>query len=317
MSDTQPPVGPFDRTTVRRRRNRAAATLADADFLLAPVRASLEERLEDVNRRFARIAVIGAGDGSVARMLQARYAPDLLVQIDSAEAMARRARAACPGAVTLVGDEEFLPLAEEAFDLIVAPLTLHAVNDLPGTLIQMRRALRPDGLLIAAMLAGDTLAPLRDAFARAEIETVDGVSPRVSPMADLRDLGGLLQRAGLALPVADKETLTVRYAVPLRLLHDLRAMGESNALAERRRVLLRRDTMLRAMEILGDDHADADGKTPIRFDIAYLHGWAPAPTQPQPLRPGSARMRLADALGTTEHAVDDTDDDTGGDNTNH
>jgi len=294
---------PFDRATIRHRRDRAAATIAEADFLLAHVREALEDRLADVNRRFARIAVIGAGDGSIARMLTARYDPDCLVQVDLSDTMARIA--GHPGALTIVGDEEALPLAEASFDLIVAPLTLHAVNDLPGALIQMRRALVPDGLLVAAMLAGDTLAPLRDAMARAEIDTVGGISPRISPMADLRDLGGLLQRAGLALPVADKDTLTVRYASPLRLLHDLRAMGESNALTERRRVFLRRDTLMRAMEILAQDHADEGGKVPIPFDIAFLHGWAPSPEQQQPLRPGSAKMRLADALRTAEHPLRD------------
>ena len=296
--------GPFDREAVRRRRDRAARTLAQADFLLAHVRGAVMDRLEDVNRRFARIAVIGAGDGSVARMLEQRYAPELLLQVESSAAMMPVARRECPGALPVIGDEETLPLAEEAFDLIVAPLTLHSVNDLPGALIQMRRALRPDGLLVAAMLAGETLAPLRDAFGRAEIETVGGISPRVSPMADLRDLGGLLQRAGFALPVADKDVVTVRYASALTLLHDLRAMGETNALAERRRVFLRRDTLMRMLEILSHDHADADGKVPIRFEIAFLHGWAPAPQQQQPLRPGSAKMRLADALGTTEHPLD-------------
>jgi len=191
--------GPFDRGAVHRNRDRAAATLSEADFLLAHVRETLVERLEDVNRGFSRIAVVGAGDGSVGRMLTARYAPERLIQIEASPAMAQRARAACPDALTVVGDEETLPLAEASCDLIVAPLTLHNVNDLPGALIQMRRAMVPDGLLIAAMLAGETLAPLRDALGRAEIETVDGISPRISPMADLRDLGGLLQRAGLAL----------------------------------------------------------------------------------------------------------------------
>ncbi len=305
MITDQATPGPFDRATIRRRRNRAAATIGDADFLLARVRDELIERLDDVNRRFARIAVIGAGDGSVTQMLAARYAPDLLVQIETAPVMARLAARACPSALTIVADEELLPLAAESFDLIIAPLTLHGVNDLPGALIQMRQALQPDGLLIAAMLAGDTLAPLRDALSRAEIETVDGISPRISPMADLRDLGGLLQRAGLALPVADKDALTVRYASPLRLLHDLRAMGEANPLTERRRVFLRRDTLMRALAILAQDHADTDGKIPIRFEIAYLHGWAPADTQQQPLRPGSAKMRLADALGTTETPLGD------------
>ena len=294
---------PFDRATVRHRRDRAAATLAEADFLLAHVREALEERLADVNRQFSRIAVIGAGDGSIARMLTGRYDPDLLVQVDLSEAMARGAKG--PTILTLVGDEEALPLAEASFDLIVAPLTLHTVNDLPGALIQMRRALVPDGLLIAAMLTGETVAPLRDALGRAEIDTVGGISPRVSPMADLRDLGGLLQRAGLALPVADKDTVTVRYSSPLRLLHDLRAMGESNALTERRRVFLRRDTLMRAMEILAQDYADEDGKVPIPFDIAFLHGWAPSPEQQQPLRPGSAKIRLADALKTAEHPLRD------------
>ncbi len=293
----------FDRETVRRRRNRAAASLHNATFLLERAQDAFEERLDDVNRQFKHIAVIGAWDGSLTALLAAKYKPETLVQLDFSPGMAALAAQRCPAAETVVGDEEALPLPLEKFDLIVAPLTLHAVNDLPGALIQMRRALLPDGLLIAAMMGGETLKELRDSIGRAEIDTLGGISPRVSPMAELRDLGGLLQRAGFALPVADREQLTVRYANPLSLMQDLRAMGETNYLGERRRVALRRETLARTLEILSTDHSDPDGKIRTTFEIAYLHGWAPAPDQPKPLRPGSAKMRLADALGTREEPL--------------
>ncbi len=298
----------FDRETYRRRRNRASASLHNATFLLERAQDAFEERLDDVNRQFKHIAIIGAWDGTITSALAAKYQPEILVQVDFAPDMAALAEQRCPAAETIVGDEEALPLQLESFDLILAPLTLHAVNDLPGALIQMRRALKPDGLLIAALMSNETLKELRDSIGRAEIETADGLSPRVSPMAELRDLGGLLQRAGFALPVADREQLTVRYANPLTLMQDLRAMGETNYLAERRRVFMRRETLARTFEILSTDHSEADGKIRATFEIAYLHGWSPAPDQPKPLRPGSAKMRLADALGTREQPLSgDTD----------
>ena len=281
------------------RRDRAARTLGDADFLLNETVERLCERLEDVKRDFASAAVVGAGNGAMAAALVDRFEIGSVTQIDASAAMADRAAKAAPRAVTQVADEELLPFAEASLDLIVAPLTLHWVNDLPGVLIQMRRALKPDGLLLAAMFGGETLTELRAAITQAEIETAGGLSPRIAPMADLRDLGGLLQRAGFALPVADRETIPVNYANPLRILKDLQAMGETNALRERRKVLMRREMLMRTLDLYAQT-ADESGNVEATFEIAFLHGWAPAPSQQQPLRPGSAKMRLADALGTTE-----------------
>jgi SAM-dependent methyltransferase len=183
---------------------------------------------------------------------------------------------------------------------VVSALALQFVNDLPGTLIQIRRALRPDGLFLAAMIGGDSLAELREAFAQAEAEVEGGVSPRVAPFADLRDLGALLQRAGFALPVTDVDRLTVRYASPLALMHDLRRMGAGNALSERRRTPLRRATLRRVLEIYAERFADPDGRIRATFEIVWLSGWAPHESQQQPLKPGSAKTRLADALRAQE-----------------
>jgi SAM-dependent methyltransferase len=174
------------------------------------------------------------------------------------------------------------------------------VNDLPGALVQIRRALKPDGLFLAALLGGDTLAELRESFAVAESALAGGVSPRVAPFPDLRDMGALLQRAGFALPVADVDRVVVRYASPLALMADLRRMGAANPLVERRRVPLRRDVLMRMMEVYGERFGDPDGKIRARFEIVWLSGWAPHHSQQQPLQPGSAKARLADALGTRE-----------------
>ena len=195
-----------------------------------------------------------------------------------------------------VADEEALPFRDASLDLVVSALALQFVNDLPGTLIQIRRALKPDGLFLAAMIGGDSLAELRAAFAEAEAEIEGGVSPRVAPFADLRDLGALLQRAGFALPVTDVDRVTVRYASPLALMHDLRRMGAGNALTERRRTPLRRATLRRMLEIYAERFADPDGRIRATFEIVWLSGWAPHESQQKPLAPGSAKTRLADAL---------------------
>jgi SAM-dependent methyltransferase len=201
-------------------------------------------------------------------------------------------------------DEELLPFGDGVLDLVVSALALHHVNDLPGTLAQIRRALKPDGLLLAAMLGGETLRELREAFLVAEAEVEGGASPRVAPFADIRDLGGLLQRAGFALPVADAETVTVTYATPLDLMRELRRMGATNALVARRRTPLKRATLLRAAEVY-IERFGADGRAPATFEIATLTGWVPHESQQKPLRPGSATVRLADALGTTERKAGD------------
>ncbi len=296
--------GPFDRALWRRRRDRAAHRLADADFLIRDTAGQITERLEEIKRTFPRIAVIGAGNGIMGSALQGRFGIVHLVQTEASSVMAASAARAVPEALTLIADEEALPFADETFDLIIAPLTLHWTNDLPGALIQMRRALKPDGLLIAAMFAGQTLTELRTFLTRAEVEVTGGLSPRIAPMADLRDLGGLLQRAGFALTVADREVVPVRYANPLRLLSDVRAMGESNVMRDRHKTLLRRDVIAKMLELYTAT-ADADGNVTATFEIAYLHGWAPSPDQQQPLRPGSAKMRLSEALGTTEISTGD------------
>jgi len=193
-----------------------------------------------------------------------------------------------------------LPFGDATIDLVVSALALQFANDLPGVLVQIRRALKPDGLFLAALLGGETLTELRQSFAEAESDIEGGVSPHVAPFADLRDLGALLQRAGFALPVTDADRVTVRYDTVFALMHDLRRMGATNALLARRRTPLRRATLLRMAEIYARRFADADGRVRATFEIVWLSGWAPHPDQQQPLRPGSAKTRLADALGARE-----------------
>lgn len=290
-------AAPFDRRLWRMRRSRAARLFEDADFLHREAIDRLADRLGDVKRGFKRAAVIGDGTGEMASILRGRFGVGHVIVLDASPEMAARSGA------TVVADEEHLPFADASLDLIVAPLTLHWTNDLPGSLIQMRRALRPDGLLMAALFAGQTLHELRGCLTEAEIEVTGGLSPRIAPMAELRDLGGLLQRAGLALPVADRETITVSYADPLKLMHDLRAMGETNVMTERHKAPMRRAVLGRTLALYAERHADAEGRVPASFEIAFLHGWAPSPDQPQPLRPGSATARLADALGVSERSA--------------
>jgi SAM-dependent methyltransferase len=267
----------FDRRLLRARLARAAA-VGPATFLLDRVADDIAERLSAVLRTF-----------------------DIAVDLGTATDAVRRAVAGRVGTVAaVVADEEALPFRDASLDLVVSALALQFVNDLPGTLIQIRRALRPDGLFLAAMVGGDSLAELRAAFAEAEAEVEGGVSPRVAPFADLRDLGALLQRAGFALPVTDVDRITVRYASPLALMHDLRRMGAGNALTERRRTPLRRATLRRLLEIYAGRFADPDGRIRATFEIVWLSGWAPHQSQQQPVAPGSAKTRLADALRTQE-----------------
>ena len=200
----------------------------------------------------------------------------------------------------VAADEEALPFADGSLDLVVSALSLQFVNDLPGTLIQIRRALKPDGLLLAALIGGDSLSELREAFAAAESEIEGGVSPRVAPFADVRELGALLQRAGFALPVVDTDRLTVRYDSVFDLMRELRRMGATNILSERRRTPLKRATLERMADIYGERFTDPDGRLRATFEIVWLSGWAPHESQQQPLKPGSAAHRLADALGTKE-----------------
>jgi len=279
----------FDRPLVRRRLARALKA-GYADFLLARAVEDLEERLATVLRPFPLALDVGTPTPAAARALRRSGRADQVLRL-----------APVPEPQSILGDEERLPFAGERFDLAVSLLALQSVNDLPGTLVQIRRALRPDGLFVGALLGGATLNELRQAFTQAEAELEGGVSPRVAPFADVRDLGGLLQRAGFALPVTDSEVVRVRYGDPFGLMRDLRLMGFSNALIDRRRTPLRRATLLRAAQIYAERFADPDGRLPATFEIVWLSGWAPHESQQKPLRPGSAKMRLADALGVPEN----------------
>lgn len=277
----------FDRALYRR---RLAAALADGypDFLLARCADDLAERLSAVLRRFGVAADLGSALPLATPVLRQK-----------ADGVLRLAEVAGAGA-DIVGDLEALPFAAASLDLSASLLALHAVNDLPGALLQIRRSLRPDGLFIGCLLAGQSLTELRQSLLAAEVEVSGGASPRVAPFADLRDLGSLLQRAGFALPVVDSELVTVRYGDLFGLLRDLRAMGWANTLLERSRKPLRRAVLLRAAELYAERFADPDGRLRASFEIVWLSGWAPHESQQKPLRPGSAKARLADALGVTE-----------------
>jgi NADH dehydrogenase [ubiquinone] 1 alpha subcomplex assembly factor 5 len=292
------PLLVFDRAVLRQRRERAARDWQPRAFLKREIASRLVERLDDVRRTFARALDLGSHGDEFATALSDRTTVDWLVRADLGHGFARLARGPA-----IVADEEFLPFAPRSFDLVVSAMDLHWVNDLPGTLVQIQRILRPDGLLLGAMLGGATLWQLRQALTAAESEVEGGLSPRVSPFADLRDAAGLLQRAGFALPVADSETIEVEYDNALSLMRDLGAMGESNLVLERRRGLARRATLLRAAEIYGERFALPSGRVAASFEVLFLHGWAPHESQPKPLRPGSAAQRLADALGTAEQSA--------------
>ncbi len=279
----------FDRHLMRLRRERAAPHVGQVAAILEAAAEILLDRLDDTTRRFTRALDLG-GRGVVAPRLAARGIP-FIVSMDLAAGMAARA-----GGIAVAGDEEWLPFAPESFDLIVANLSLHGVNDLPGALVQLRRALRPDGLFLAALPGFGTLQGLREALAAAETETRGGVSPRVAPFADLRDLAGLLQRAGFALPVADQDRLPLEYRTPMGLIADLRAAGEGNAIraADRR-------TPPRVLFPLAFARLDLA----MELRLLVMTGWAPHESQQKPARPGSADTRLAKALGTREYKTGD------------
>ena len=266
----------FDRALLRARQDRARR-LGPATFLLDRVAEEMAERLHAVLREFKSAADLGTPGDQVRNALAGRL--NQLARVDLPEQ-----------------ESEPLPLQPASLELVVSALALQFVNDLPGVLAQISRALRPDGLLLAAMVGGDTLNELRQSFAAAEAELEGGASPRVAPFADLRDVGALLQRAGLALPVTDVDRIVVRYDSAFALMQDLRRMGATNILIERRRTPTRRATMLRMAQIYGERFADADGRIRATFDVVWLSGWAPHESQQQPLKPGSAKAGLAEAV---------------------
>jgi SAM-dependent methyltransferase len=275
----------FDRRLYALRRARSSGT----DFLVRDTAAHLAQRSAAVNRRFEQALDLSSRPESFAELRSVA---------------AHWTRSTLPGGSrgALVADEENLPFAEESFDLVTSVLSLHAVNDLPGALIQIRRALKPDGLFIAALFGGETLCELRQAFAAGESEVSGGASPRVAPLADVRDLGALLQRAGFALPVADVERTTVLYREFAGLVRDLRALGEANVLHQRRRKPMRRDMLAASLAHYSGTHGEADGRLRVTFEVVYLTGWRPHESQQKPLEPGSARARLADALRAQDEA---------------
>ncbi|HZR90517.1 MAG TPA: methyltransferase domain-containing protein [Bradyrhizobium sp.] len=273
-----PPSTPrlFDRALLLRRQRRAAA-LGPENFLLDRVAEDMNDRLAAVMRNFDAAADI--------------WTPGEGLQVGLRQRLPSLTRVAPPES-----GSEVLPLSNGSLDLAVSALAFQFVNDLPGVLALIRRALKPDGLLLAAMIGGDTLTELRQSFAAAEAECEGGVSPRVAPFADLRDVGALLQRAGLALPVTDVDRVVVRYGNAFALMQDLRRMGATNVLIERRRTPTRRATLLKMAQIYAERFADPDGRIRATFDIIWLSAWAPHESQPKPLRPGSGRVSLEEAV---------------------
>lgn len=286
----------FDRILLSRRRARFAGKFREHDFLLRRASEEMAARLGAVVREFPLALDLGARNGLFGRAAIETGRVGAVIHADMSAAFLT------PGApLQIACDEERLPFADASLDLVLSGLGLHLVNDLPGTLIQIRRALKPDGLMLAALFGGRTLAELREAFTAAESELEGGASPHVSPFADMRDYGALLQRAGFALPVADADAFTVTYATPFDLMRELRGMGEASILTARSRKPMRKATLMRAAEIYAERFPAPRGRIAATFEIVYLTGWAPADSQPKPLRPGSARTRLADALGAREY----------------
>lgn len=272
----------FDRQRVRLQRERSAKMFAMHDFLHRRAMADIVDRLETVTRDFPRAAFFGVGD--LTALLTPTCGVGQLISLDCATGRLPKQKS-----LMAVADDETPPLARQSVDLIVSLLTLHTANDLIAALGQARFALKPDGLFIAAIFGEATLANLRQALYQAETELTGGVSARVAPFSTIQTMGAALTRAGFALPVVDIDKIGVRYSAPLKLIADLRGMGETSALASRGR-LLRRNVFNRAMQIFVDNGGEEN------FEIIYLTGWAPHSSQQQPLKPGTAQLPLAEAL---------------------
>jgi SAM-dependent methyltransferase len=290
----------FDHRLVRMRRQRASSLVAP-DFLMRRVADDLADRLASVLRHFPRAADLGTPGEAVLEVLAASGKTDVIIAADAFLSSGGRTESPKAGVLALAADEEALPFGQESLDLVVSAFALQFVNDLPGVLVQIRRALRPDGLFIAALAGGDTLTELRQSFVAAEAAIEHGLSPRIVPLLDVRAAGTLLQRAGFAVPVADLDRLIVRYDSPIALMHDLRSLGATNPMIERSRRPLKRALLQRMAEVYHERFSHPDGRVRATFDTVWLSGWAPHPDQQKPLAPGSARQRLADALGVKEY----------------
>ncbi|WP_420960616.1 methyltransferase domain-containing protein [Brucella sp. IR073] len=287
--------GLFDRKLIQKHRRRAMAKFVPgSDFLLARAADDLEDRLATVERRFPVAVDLGGHTGLGAQAIERSGKADMVLRIEQDRSFLRTPY---PG---IVADDEALPLGYASADLIVSLLSLQLTNDTPGALFQIRHALKPDGLFLGAMAGGGTLGELRESLLAAEAELTGGASPRVAPFADVRDVGALLQRAGFALPVTDVESFTVRYDHMFALIRDLRAMGMQNSLAGRSRKPLTRRFFARAAEIYAERFSDPDGRIRATFSLIWMSGWAPHASQQQPLKPGSAKASLAEALKAAE-----------------
>ena len=293
----------FNRQSVRHHRDRAAPGYADFNFLFKEVAERLSDRLQDITRTFPVTLDLGCHGGDMATFIPDRSDVQTLINCDLSSSMAALARNN-NGAASLASDEELLPFNEQTLDLVISNLSLHWVNDLPGALSQICRALKRDGLFLATMLGGETLKELKESFMEAEIEIEGGVSPRLSPYAEIKDVGNLLGRAGFALPVADTETITVSYEDPIKLMSDLRGMGETNANAQRRTTFSRRATILRATEIYTEKFTIKEGRIPATFEIIYLTAWAPDESQQKPLQPGSGQISLSNVFSINNRNID-------------
>ena len=284
----------FHRTALRRRKARAVVTRDSVSFLKERVLDDIADRLLATGRTFQTGLCLGALTTDSDPTLSGRI--ETLVETDLTNTAGR-------GHLPVIADEEWLPFAEDSFDLVISPLALHWVNDLPGSLIQINKALKPDGYFVGAMLGGATLTELRQCLLQAEAELTGGAIMRVSPFADALDMSQLLQRAGFALPVSDRDRLTIRYDTLFGLLNDLKASGETHAPADPRKRGLSRRILLRAAELYAEQFADPDGRLRVTVDIIWMTGWRPHASQPKAKRPGSASVRLADALGVTEESA--------------
>lgn len=285
----------FDRDLLRRRRDRAATSAQDYDFLLQETAGRLTGRLDAVRRAFSVVLDLGGAHGILAERLMRREGTAHVISADLSQALVKASRG-----LKVVADEEFLPFAPGSLDAVVSNLSLHWVNDLPGALLQIRRALKPDGLFLAAFLGGESLRELRGCLLEAETAVSGGAAPRVSPFASLQDAAALMQRAGFALPVVDSDIITVRYKDAFQLMRDLRGMGAVDVAHGRSRRFVSRRVMMEAARIYAERHRDAQGLVTASFEVIFVIGWAPHESQPQPLAPGSAKTRLADALQVAE-----------------
>jgi NADH dehydrogenase [ubiquinone] 1 alpha subcomplex assembly factor 5 len=297
---TANPARIFDRNLLRQRRDRAAAGIGDFDFLLQDVAGRLSERLDVIKKQFPLMLDLGGGHGVLAKRLIEREGTETVISTDISLPMAKQSPA-----LSVVADEEALPFKPGSLDAVVSNLSLQWVNDLPGAMVQIRQALKADGLFMAAVLGGESLKELREALMQAELAITLGVSPRVSPFIDLRDMGALLQRAGFALPVVDADIITVDYSSPLKLMQDLRGMGASNALYSRLTRPTRRSVLAETARLYSEKFATPAGRVPATFQVVYAIGWNPHASQQKPLKPGTAQVRLADALKTEEKSAGD------------